>query len=361
MLKKKILLVNFALTPGGTERHLSELANHLASEGYRIYFLLLRKERIFFELDRQIQIIEPGYKYKNSKTGKFLYFLRIINFIRKNIKNLNPDLILNTAFPFFFILSTFGLRNPVIISIRCDPGNIKLIEGIKIPVLFRKMVYNKRVKAIIAQTTFARNVLSSQFNKAQIVTIPNFLKNNPVVNRERENIVISAGRLKKSKGFNYLIEAFNVLKPSDWKLVILGEGPEKESLNDMIGLYKLEDKVSILEYSTNIHEYYANSKVFAFTSLTEGFPNVLLEAMATPLACISFDINSGPREIISDGVNGFLVEAGDLNNYAAKLRLLMGDESLRKSFMAEAIKIRETYGWNNIRKQYIELIESLSN
>jgi GalNAc-alpha-(1->4)-GalNAc-alpha-(1->3)-diNAcBac-PP-undecaprenol alpha-1,4-N-acetyl-D-galactosaminyltransferase len=358
MEKNKIVLVNFALTAGGAERYYSELANYLSKEGYHITIILLRKDEIFYKLDNRINIVEPEIGYKTSKIAKCLYFLHIIFFLRKKINKIHPSLIINAAFPFFFMASIFGIKIPVVITIRCDPQKVSLIEGIKIPHLFRKLLY-KRSYAIIAQTSYAARILTSQFKTTNIITIPNFLCQITIPEIKRENIIISAGRLKKSKGFDYLLKAFREVNPHEWKLLILGEGPEKQSLQDLIKLFELEDKVTILSYKQNIHEYFARSRIFAFASLSEGFPNVLLEALATPLACISFDINSGPREMILDGKNGFLVESKNISEYASKLRLLINDDLLREKLMDEAIKVRETFNLEKIGRQYIDIIETL--
>jgi GalNAc-alpha-(1->4)-GalNAc-alpha-(1->3)-diNAcBac-PP-undecaprenol alpha-1,4-N-acetyl-D-galactosaminyltransferase len=358
---KRIVIVNFNLNSGGTQRYISVLANNLSKEGYQITLLLLKKDEIFYNLDSFIRIIQPDTNYKDSKIEKCFYFINLIFFLRKNILKAKPILVINAAFPFFFMLSTFGIKIPIVTTIRCDPCKTSLIEGISIPHLFRKLVYNIRSTAIIAQTSYAAKILSMQFKAIKIVTIPNFLDQVTIMERTRDNIVISAGRLKKSKGFNYLIRAFKQVDPHNWKLLILGEGPEKQSLQNLINLLEMKEKIVILDYQRNIQEYFAMSKVFAFTSLSEGFPNVLLEAMATPLACISFDIDAGPRDMIIEGKNGFLIESKNISEFATKLRLLIQDNGLRENLMEEAVKVRETYSWNKIRAKYIDLIQSLGN
>lgn len=358
MKKWKIALVNFNLRPGGTERYFSELANYLEINGYEVTIILLKKDDIFFRINTGVQILEPEVKYGSSTYLKFLYFIKIVFFLRKSIADLRPSVIINAAFPSFFLFSTLGMKVPVVTAIRCDPRKVKLIEGVKIPDKLRQVLY-KRNSAIIAQTSFAAKILGNQFNNLKTITIPNILNTGLLTEQIRENIIVSAGRLNKNKGFDYLIRSFHKVNPENWKLIILGEGPEKQNLIDLIEFFHMEDKVFLPGYKVNVHEYFGKSKIFAFTSLSEGFPNVLLEAMATPLACISFDIDSGPRDLITNGRNGFLVETKDIDDFAAKLKLLVNNHDLREEFMAEAVHVRETYDINKTGILYIDLINSL--
>lgn len=356
MNKKKLVLINYNLFPGGTERYISELSNYLDQEGYKVTLILLRKDKKFYSLNNSINLIEPNLEYEYTLLGKYIYYIRLISYLRKNISKIKPSLVLNAAFPTIMITAFYGLNIPIILSIRCDPENIKLIEGLFIPLFIRRLLYRK-YNAIIAQTQYSATVLRSQFKKNHIITIPNFLSKVRIPQIQRENIIISAGRLKRSKGFDILIRIFKKIDSNGWRLLILGDGPEKESITNLIKSLDLEDQVKLIEYQKNISSYLAKSKIFAFTSLTEGFPNVLLEAMATPLACICFDINPGIKEIINNGENGFLIESENINDYSAKLQLLVSDDLLREEFMKKAIKVREIFSWESVKSDYIELIE----
>ncbi len=353
-------MINYTLKPGGTERYFSELSNCLSSEGYSITIVLLKKDEIFFRLNEKIRIIEPRFETKKTLFCKAMYFFRLIPYIRKNIKDLRPSLIINAAFPFFFLTAVSGIKVPVVIAIRCDPRRTEMIDGFRIPLWIRKNRYN-RSAVILAQTLFAAGILSKQFQKPRIVVIPNVLGRMPSIENPREKIIISAGRLIRGKGFDYLIRSFCNVNPADWKLMILGEGPEEQNLKDLIKSLGLEGKATIQGNKPDVFDYFSRSSIFAFTSLSEGFPNVLLEAMATPLACISFDIDSGPRELIKNGENGFLIRPKDIGGFASKLMMLVNDADLRKSFMNEAVKVRESHSWAGVRHHYVDLIDSLKN
>ncbi len=357
MNNKRVCLINYTLNAGGAERHTVSLANYFAEKNIDVSVIILKKGKSFYPLHPAVQLIYPPFKEGSTRFLKAVYFFRTGIFVRKTLTNIQPCVIFNTAFPAYILLFTIGIGIPFYLSVRCDPTIIRRIEMFNIPHKIRHWLYRKS-NLIIAQTKYAKEILQNQFNPVPVKVIPNML---PTVSDEtavRENIILSAGRLIKSKGFDLLINIFAELNPTDWRLIILGEGPERKNLQALIEEKKQSDKIFLPGVQSDTTGYYLKSKIFAFTSLSEGFPNVLLEAMASPLACISFDCNAGPRDMINDGQNGFLISMGNRVDYAAKLQLLMQDENLRQRFMSEALKLRSLHHPEKIGAEYLKLIET---
>ena len=109
-------------------------------------------------------------------------------------------------------------------------------------------------------------------------------------------------------------------------------------------------------YQKDIDRYLAMSKIFAFSSIVEGYPNALIEAMAIPLPSVSFSCDFGPSEIIRDGKNGFLVKVGDIETFASKLQELIDKPALRETLQSESYKIRKENDINVIAPMYLEFI-----
>ena len=197
-----------------------------------------------------------------------------------------------------------------------------------------------------------------------IQVIPNaalfMAENYADVSRHR---VIAVGRLDYQKGFDRLIEAWRIIHQheeyKDWTLDIFGQGEWKEKLQDMIEACGLQDSVKLNAPTKQIGWEYANSSMLVMSSNYEGFPMVMIEAMACGLPAVSFDFKCGPKDIIQHGVNGLLVKNGDVQGLADAMMHLMADEQLRQSMSSESRKVVETYSEEVVMRKWLELFEGL--
>lgn len=175
--------------------------------------------------------------------------------------------------------------------------------------------------------------------------------------------VIAVGRLDYQKGFDRLINSWEIVRKSgrfsDWHLDIFGQGEWKEMLQQMIDEKGLEDSVCINKPTKNIGNEYAGSSMLVMSSNYEGFPMVMIEAMACGLPVVSYDFKCGPKDIIDNGRNGLLVREGDIDGLANAMMELMGDETLRQRMSVNAKKVVDTYSEDNVMKQWLDLFASL--
>jgi glycosyltransferase involved in cell wall biosynthesis len=142
-------------------------------------------------------------------------------------------------------------------------------------------------------------------------------------------IVVAVGRLTKLKGFHHLIEAMAHL-PCAARLAIIGDGEEYRALEQRIIELNLTDRVALLGYQDNPWKYMARADLFVLSSLTEGWPNVIGEAMALGVPIVATDCSPGVREVLEEGKSGLLVPAGDPEALAKGIARVLGDEALRK-------------------------------
>lgn len=177
--------------------------------------------------------------------------------------------------------------------------------------------------------------------------------------------VIAVGRLDYQKGFDRLIEAWRIVQQNkayaDWQLDIFGQGEWKEMLQARIDNYGLKDSVKLNNPTKEIGKEYTNSSILVMSSNYEGFPMVMIEAMACGLPAVSFDFKCGPKDIIRHGENGLLVKNGDIQGLAEAMMKLMEDEELRRKMSMEARKITEIYSEEVVMKQWLSLFEGLMN
>lgn len=347
---KIICLVIPTFLVGGMERALSELANYFSMSGIQVHVVFLIRHQPFYDINKGIKLYFPDFKYGKSSVSKIIFRLRTIFFQRKIIRQISPDVVFSIpqGYNNLTILALLGSEIPVYVSVRNSPvKKISLLRRI-----LRKVIY-PFAAGIVAQTKVAQEILKS-YNK-NIKVIPNSVKSIKAYPKTvNKCVILNVGRLERGKNQMELIEIFSKIDNEGWELWFVGEGPMREELEKRINGLKLNDKVFLKGQLKNIDEIMGQTDIFAFTSLSEGFPNSLLEAKAYPLACIAFDCVAGPRDIIENNVDGFLVEVGDVQEYTNKLGLLMRDRQLRDKFKERGVITRRKHLIDKIGNEYLE-------
>jgi GalNAc-alpha-(1->4)-GalNAc-alpha-(1->3)-diNAcBac-PP-undecaprenol alpha-1,4-N-acetyl-D-galactosaminyltransferase len=171
--------------------------------------------------------------------------------------------------------------------------------------------------------------------------------------------ILAVGRLYPEKGFDLLLEAFAKCAAAhpNWNLRIIGEGPERELLAQLIGQFGLLERVRIDPVLPDLSSSLTQADLFVLSSCHEGFPNVLLEAMAAGVPVISFDCESGPRDIIRHGIDGVLVPAGDVGALALALDRLMGSAADRAQLAERAPEVIERFSLAKIATMWRNVLE----
>ncbi|MCX2683749.1 glycosyltransferase family 4 protein [Campylobacter sp. MIT 21-1685] len=200
-----------------------------------------------------------------------------------------------------------------------------------------------------------------------VFLIHNFLSTIPKENADiYSKVVLSVGRMSKDdiKGFVRLIDIWNLLQKQEyfkeWRLHIVGEGDFRGYLQKKIKELGLENSILLKPFTQEISKEYLNASIYCLTSKNEGLPTVLLEASSYALACISFDILTGPSDIIEDERSGFLIPDNDLQLYAKSLALLMQDSCLREKFGKRAKEIAlKKFSKEQIMQEWLILFQTL--
>lgn len=362
MKKKKIAFVIPGLESGGAERVVTTLANELCHT-YEIIIITLWNVESFYYLDSNIKHIKCADKPLISKNT--FQALRNNFFLLRRLKTIFKDNEIDLTIGFTTtanILATIASRSrkiPCIISERSNP-HIYLLN--KLWNYLRKVTYNK-ADMLVVQTAQNLSYFTKFTSIDKLIVLPNPLSRD-LVNKKnkatlRENIILSVGRLDKNKSQDLLIKAFSNVKKNGWRLVFIGDGVEKNNYINLTKRLGLEPLVTFVGNSTEVYDYYNSSKIFAFTSQSEGFPNVLIEAMYFELPCISTNCPSGPSEIINDNSNGFLIPVNDQISLEKKLNLLMASEELRKNIGKNAFLSVEKYQTENVVEKWNKLIQKL--
>ncbi|MCZ4319925.1 glycosyltransferase [Aequorivita viscosa] len=327
----KIICVIHGLGVGGMERVMVSLLNSFAvRENVEVSLLLIGRYRtVEFEISDKIKIYLPDFEFNPQQRS--YSSLKTLRFIRKTIKKINPDTVLSfgECWNNLVLLSLIGLKFPVYISDRSQPNkNLGRVQN-----LLRNLLYPKAA-GYIAQTNKARDIASQNKWNNNTVVIGNPI--NQLSNQNgivKENIILTVGRLISTKHIDELIEIFNKIDNPEWQLVVVGGNAKNlnllEEYRHLVEKLGLEDRIHLLGSKPNVADYYEKAKIFAFTSSSEGFPNVIGEAMANGLPVIAYNCVAGPADLIIDGQTGFLIEERDQNSYIENLKVLMEDSALR--------------------------------
>ena len=351
----RLIFVISSLSSGGAERVLSILANYFAEDkDYEVVIVTIAKSDSFYSLHKNVKHIKLGLlKKSNNFLQSILNSFERIKALVQIFKEENPDIIISFM-THTNILSTIAakiVRKKIIISERIayDYHKSKVLN------ILRRLIYP-------LSNGFVTQTYSDLKNYA-------FLKHpcviyNPVkfesfdANIKKQKIVLGVGRLEKQKGFDILIKAFHKVGRDDWKLVIAGDGSEREKLEKLIKELRAAN-IELIGTTKDIFEWYKRASIFVLSSNREGFPNVLIEAMSMGCAVVSFDCPYGPGEIIKDGVNGLLIENQNSQALETAIKRLIEDQGLRERLSSEAVKVREIYNIKNIASKWKKIIKEV--
>ena len=343
---------------GGTERVCTEIANRLFIEGFQVQVLSMYNAKPFFKLLPGIKIAPVLAK----KVNQFLIPYTVWK-IRQKLEVIKPDIIIDVDSALFLYTRIATLKMPVKIII-WEHFNFKFANQSLARKLSRKMAL-KYGDAIVTLTEKDREVWQKYAPQKHIVSIPNPSPLIParVNEHEKEQVVLSVGRLTAQKGFDVLLDVWSKVNQhvnSGWMLYIIGSGELKNRLESQIQKAGLQASVKLIPATGEIEKYYRQAAIYCMTSRFEGFPMALLEAQSFGLPLLSFDCETGPSEIITSGYNGILVKNGDVNAMASELTMLIKRAEIRADFSVNAKKNAEKYQIDNIIKRWFKLFSSLT-
>ncbi|MDO6670835.1 glycosyltransferase family 4 protein [Cobetia amphilecti] len=356
-----ILFLVSSMTGGGAERVAAVLCNQWAKEGHSVTLVPTYSGGggCDYELDTNVNLVYlANQAKKNNKLTRFVSLRRII-------KHNNPDVIYSflTHVNIVAILVSYGLNIPVVVSERIYPPSSyrskKMLAACR-------LLYPYAHK-VVMQTDKGAKWMKGFTPRSNVTVIANPVKypmENSLVEDEASygDIIakdrfafLAVGRLEKQKGFGDLITAFSIIADEipDWDLVILGEGTQRQALEKEAERKEIQERVFLPGRLKSLDSWYKQASIYIMSSYYEGFPNSLLEAMTYGLAVISRDCDTGPRDLITDSYNGFLVPVDSIDELANKMLNLAKDEDKRHEYSTKAKVVRDTYSIDKIASKWL--------
>lgn len=372
------ILYNIAGTchSGGMERVLANKANYLVKHGYEVTIVTTdqRGEKPFFSLDKRILCYDLDINYEENNGKSF--FNKLIHYPFKQYKHKKRLSALLKRLKADIVISMFC--NDVSFLPSIQDGSRKVLE-IHFS-RFKRLQYGRKGLWKWADEYRSKQdvKVASRFDRFVVLTEEDKgywgdLKNLCVIGNARSFVspqptslenqkVIAVGRYSYQKGFDRLISAWSKVcqEMHGWKLHLVGDGELRESLQQQINELNLSESVVLGKAETDMLSVYRSASILAMSSHYEGLPMVLLEAQAVGLPIVSFACKCGPKDVVEDGVDGFLVEEGDVDALTNCLLMLMKDEDLRKRMGAAAFARSERYTEERIMKRWMDLFEEVA-
>ncbi|MEI2416957.1 glycosyltransferase family 4 protein [Orrella sp. JC864] len=360
----KILMLVSSMHAGGAERVAATLVNAWAERGDEVTLLPTYSDKgsCFYPVSDDVALVWLADLARVRGGGPAAAARRLLA-LRRYIAQARPDVVVSflTNVNVAAILATRGLGIPVIACERTNPAagagvgallgaarrlayplaELVTVQAQATVAPFRQMVPGLRAMAVIP------NPLPPELAAAPVAA------RLPAVDERRR--LMAMGRLVPSKQFDLLIDVYAQLAPAHprWDLCIWGEGPDRDALQARIDGLGLAGRITLAGRTETPWQALAEGDAFVLTSALEGFPNVLLEAMALGLPCAAFDCPSGPREMSRDGQDALLVPNGDRQALRQALERLMGDAALRVALAEQGARsVRERYALPAVLRQW---------
>lgn len=356
---KRITFVCDTMGSGGAEKVISCLSNEMVCQGLEVFIIGvadLKEPKSFYTLDDRVIYLTLA-----DESGKRINPFKRVLLLRKNIRKIHTDVVIsflpNAIIYTFF--SLMFLNIPYVVSERSNPylnPKNKLTRILK-------MISFSKADGSVFQTKEAMDFYPKFIkDKGTIIKNPIVLHTKVTKPVNRNKIILSVGRMTEEKNHKCLIDAFSIFNSkvnNTFQLNIYGEGPLKNELIEYCKTKNVFQCVNFLGNRSDWHEREFEDAMYILSSNYEGMPNALAEAMALGIPSISTDCpTGGSRELIKDGLNGYLVPVNDACSLAQKM-LSISEQSSDLFFDAN-LELKEVYSVTNVTFKWIEYIKGLS-
>ena len=364
-----------ALGVGGAERVAVHLANHWTSLGFQVVMITNAKLSSYpYELNEAVVHECLGVHGSSHNLAKAIFsnFNRIV-LLRSVIKKHKIEKIVSFSFTANVVLAIARIGISGLYAIGSERNYPPREVKSKLWNNLRRYSY-RALDVVTVQTEKTKKWVESNTSAKKVLTIPNPVVYPLPISHSKESpdfpkvspdlldgrrFVLAVGRMETQKQFGHLLEAFALLAGDfvGWDLVIVGDGYRRVELEEQVLTLGIETRVCFPGKVGNIASWYARADVFVLCSQFEGFPNVLLEAMAHGLPVSSYDCDTGPADLIINNVNGLLVDPDNIELLSESIRRLIVEDSFREFLAKNATDVRDKFSASTVFAKWDSLLE----
>lgn len=359
----RICLVSVSLSGGGAERCAANLSNYFFDKGHIVHHVVFAGE-IKYKYSGELLHLETLKDSKNSYFSRYKRFRALKKYFKSNSFDVIVDFRVKEFFLQEYIISNYVYNNSALIySIRSFMTELYFPNT----AFLSNLIYNNAIK-IVTVSKSIENKVHDKFKSYPLQTIYNPIDFEYIESLRNEKLdldfeyILAIGRMSNDvKQFDKLIETYaaSQLPLNNIKLILLGEGILKEEYERLVERLNLQDKVIFKGNVLNPFKFMKQAKIVLLTSKNEGFPNVVLEALACETPVIAFNCQSGPSEIISNNENGILVENQNFEAFKTALNEMISNKELYLHCKKNAKSSVERFSLENIGNQWLQLFKEL--
>lgn len=349
----KIAFFTTGMTRGGAERVIATLSNRLVEMDHDVIIVMLKGAKSEYRLSNRVKLIGANLEagVKNAAAA--------MRFYTRTIRSENPDVVLAfTVKPNLMACAAkqwFGIKTPLVVSERANP--------------FRRNPYwqlacNRMfctADRIVCQSKVVSRYYESRIRSVLVVCIPNPVDLECVAERPAQKKIqylLSVGRLCNQKRQDLAINVLAALKPKfpNLRLEVCGEGSAEKELRSMAVRLNVSHSVIFCGNVSNVMREKADAAVYLMTSDYEGFPNALIEAVASGIPIVTTDFSPGvAHELVQDGINGYVVPSGDTMELAKAVERLLNKPPSEEALKRSAEMARERFDLDAVAEQWLEV------
>lgn len=365
---KILYLTDQVYLHGGAERILIQKLNYWVEFfNYEVTLITTQQKGLdpFIPINSKVNVIDLGVDYSEGVSffnpKNFSKFKSHYKKLKDKIDHLKPDATFVISQTFVRFLPPF-IKNSGKTFFEYHTSYHGFNIGYERFSFLGKLKYNfvksitNKVEDKYTHVVFLNQIEFDHYRRKNGIIIPNFFI--PIVEKkmERKKKMISLGRITHQKGYDLLVDVWKLVdkKISDWELEIYGNGSDFEAIQKRVNESNFKNPMRLLNAIDNVDEVLSESSIYLMSSRFETFPMVLLEAMSHGLPTVSFDCISGPRSILTNDEDGFLVPTFDLEAFAKKIVFLVDNPKVIEEMSLRAIENVKRFNpkvvmdmWNN--------------
>jgi len=358
-MKKMIFISQYLDGAGGVVRVVSNWSNYFIKKKFDVEVVSVRDKESYFELDKKIKYTIAKFRFKNTILNIPYNTLVMYKFLKQRK---NSNIVFNKSLYIepIWILRKLGFFKNINLVYFAHGGSSDFRDfylSRKGTAHRVKMIFEAFDKVICLYDN--EKDYPKQVKKEKLHFLPNPLPFEPsnIELNQKENIVLSLGRVTKAKGIDTLIKSWSILgtKTNNWKLQIIGDGEDKEEFRKLAKKLDLNN-IEFLDSTTDVKAFYKKAKVFVIPSLVEGFGMTIIEAMACKCTVISSK-TAGGLKLIKDNENGLLFKIGDEKELSEKLNNLIENDLKMSELASNGYKEIEQYKIENIAMKWNSIIK----